>query len=141
MRVYLLEVVLVQFGVRFVQFHLFCRDELAGAGGAEVEDGQLLHLFLPLFGQLFRLSPSALLLVEFLSHWLVPFYLQLSLLFELLHSDRRTGLFLFDLSLPLPMVVIVLLLRTLSYLAFSLAGFVGQRFEVVVVGLVARVHH
>lgn len=125
-----------------VNFHLLGIIKFTTASWAYVHYCLDFHLFLPLLGQLLGCTPSALLLVHFFWDYglLLFFELLLTFLFELLHSYWRSCFFLLDLSLSLTVVVIILLLRFILRLFFSFTSLIWQRFEVIIIRLITRIH-
>lgn len=128
----LCHVELVEFGEFLVQLHLLEALELAVAGRTDVEDCLNFHLALPLLGQQLSLPPFGLLLVHLLRSRLVLLQLLLPFFLELLHGDRRPRFLLFNLSLALSVVVIVLLMRPILALLLSLDCLIRQRLHVIV---------
>lgn len=131
----------VELGQFLVELHLLEALELAVAGRADVEDCLYFHLPLPLLCQQLGLPSLGLLLIHFLRSWLVLLELLLPFFLELLHGDRGPRFLLFNLSLALPMVVVVLLMRPILALLLSLDCLIRQRLHVIILRLVPRVHH
>ena len=127
----------VQLRLLLVYPHLLSIVEFPRADWANVNGCLSFHLSLPRASEHFGPSPLSLLLAHFFVSSLVFFHLQLVLFPQLLHRDRGPCFFLLDLFLPLAVVVVVLLLRPFLSPPLSLAVFVGQRLEVVVIRLIS----
>lgn len=133
----------MQFRHFFMDFHLLSAGKFTTASRTDIHYCLHFHLTLPLLCELLSCPAFALLLIHLFGYngLLLLFQLLLSFLLELLHGNRGAGFLFFDLSLPLTVVVVVLLLRPFLGFFLSLPSLIRQRFEVVIVWFVSRIHN